>query len=103
MGSRGAANARPAAARTPSTSWSGLVTAIDPALPPGVVVTAVNAAATQAGQRRRLAWALQDRPELLTGAGAQAPVPSVLRLIDGSVRRRGHRHRPAAPARTAAG
>ena len=63
----------------------GLVTAIDPALPPGVVVTAVNAAATQAGQRRRLAWALQDRPELLTGAGAQAPVPSVLRLIDGSV------------------
>ena len=61
----------------------GLVTAIDPALPPGVVVTAVNAAATQAGQRRRLAWALQDRPELLTGAGAQAPVPSVLRLIAG--------------------
>ena len=43
---------------------------------------AVNAATAQAGQRRRLAWALQDRPELLTGAGAQAPVPSVLRLID---------------------
>ena len=59
----------------------GLVTAVDPALPARVVVTAVNAAATQAGQRRRLAWTLQDRPELLTGAGAQTPVPSVLRLI----------------------
>ena len=30
---------------------------------------------------RQLAWALQDQPGLLTGAGALAPVPSVLRLI----------------------
>ena len=30
--------------------------------------------------RRQLAWALADRPELLTGAGAEARVPSVLRL-----------------------
>ena len=32
--------------------------------------------------RHQLAWALQDRPELLTGAGAEAPIRSVLRLID---------------------
>jgi len=42
----------------------------------------IGGAAPQPGQRRRLAWALTDRPELLTGAGAQAPVRAVLRLID---------------------
>ncbi len=59
-----------------------VVSGVDPALPREVVVTAANAAATQSGQRNRLAWALADRPQLLTGAGAEAPVPSVLRLID---------------------
>lgn len=59
-----------------------LVTGIDPALEVQLVTAAISAAAPQRGQRRRLAWALQDRPELLTGAGAQAPVPAVLRLID---------------------
>jgi hypothetical protein len=61
---------------------AGIVTAIDPALPPGIVAAAVKAAATQAGKRHQLAWTLQDRPALLTGAGAETPVPSVLRLID---------------------
>jgi hypothetical protein len=37
---------------------------------------------SRTGQRLQLAWALQDRPDLLTGAGAEAAVPSVLRLID---------------------
>jgi hypothetical protein len=53
-----------------------VVAVVDPALPAGVVTAA------QTGQRRQMAWALQERPELLTGAGAQATVPSVLRLID---------------------
>ena len=61
---------------------TGIVAAIDPGLPAGTVAAAVTAAAAQAGQRHQLAWALQDRPELLTGGGAAAPVPSVLRLID---------------------
>lgn len=61
---------------------TGIVTAIDPGLRAETVAAAVTAAAAQAGQRHQLAWALQDRPELLTGAGATAPVPSVLRLID---------------------
>ncbi|MGO9083278.1 MAG: hypothetical protein ACLQDY_30355 [Streptosporangiaceae bacterium] len=39
----------------------------DPGLPTSVVATAVTGAATRAGQRQQLAWALQDRPELLTG------------------------------------
>ncbi|GAC1580062.1 MAG: hypothetical protein NVS3B18_13720 [Candidatus Dormibacteria bacterium] len=59
-----------------------LVSGIDPALDTQIVTEAIGVAAPLAGQRRRLAWALQDRPELLTGAGAQAPVPAVLRLID---------------------
>lgn len=59
-----------------------VVAVVDPALSAGVVTAAVNAAAAQTGQRHQMAWALQERPELLTGAGAQATVPSVLRLID---------------------
>ena len=65
----------PGSGQDPIDIVVGLVTAIDPALPAGLVVTAVNAAAAQAGQRRRLAWALQDRPELLTGAGARRRSP----------------------------
>jgi hypothetical protein len=59
-----------------------VVIGVDPGLSVDVVAGAVRAAATQAGQRHQLAWALQDRPDLLTGAGAEASVPSVLRLID---------------------
>jgi len=58
------------------------VTEADPTLSAEVIGAATIAAAPQAGQRHRLAWALQDRPDLLTGAGAEAPVPTVLRLID---------------------
>lgn len=59
-----------------------VVRAIDPTVGAGTVTGALERATSRAGQRRQLAWALQDRPELLTGAGAQAPVPSVLRFID---------------------
>jgi hypothetical protein len=68
--------------RDPVTIVIEVVTAIDPSLPPEIVAAAVRAAVPAAGRRHRLAWTLQDNPELLTGAGAQAPVPSVLRLID---------------------
>jgi hypothetical protein len=60
----------------------GVVAAVEPGVDAGTVRAAVDEITSRAGQRRGLAWALQDRPELLTGAGAQAPVPSVLRLID---------------------
>lgn len=52
-----------------------LLAGIDAALDAQLVTAAISTAAPRRGQRRRLAWALQDRPELLTGAGAQAPVP----------------------------
>lgn len=59
-----------------------VVAGVDPTIPSATVADAVAAVTSQAGQRHQLAWALQDRPELLTGAGAHAPVPTVLRLID---------------------
>lgn len=62
-----------------------LIAGIDPGLDVQVLRAAISSAAPQPGQRRRLAWAVADRPELLTGAGAQAPVPAVLRLIDALV------------------
>jgi hypothetical protein len=58
------------------------IAAVDPTIPAETVAAAVQAVTSGAGQRRQLAWALHDRPELLTGAGAEAGVPSVLRLID---------------------
>jgi len=68
--------------RDPTGVLIDLLASVDPALEVQLVTAAIRVAAPQPGQRRRLAWALQDRPELLTGAGAQAPVPAVLRLID---------------------
>ncbi|MFI7642319.1 hypothetical protein [Nonomuraea sp. NPDC049400] len=59
-----------------------VVTTLDPAVSAEAITAAVHTAATQAGKRHQLAWAVQDRPGLLTGAGAESPVPSVLRLID---------------------
>lgn len=67
--------------RDPTAVLAALVARLDPAVPHGVVVGAIHRA-VPAAQRRRVAWALEDRPELLTGAGAQAPLPAVLRLID---------------------
>ena len=69
--------------RDPTTDIIDVVAGVDPSVPAAVIAAAVIGAAPQAGQRHRLAWALQDHPDLLTGAGAAAPVPTVLRLIEG--------------------
>ena len=74
-----------------------LIGAIEPSLAAETITSAVRAAG-RAGQRHRLGWALTDHPELLTGSGAQAPIPAVLRLI-GSLADAGAQHivRPACP------
>jgi hypothetical protein len=66
----------------PIATVAGIISAIDPGVLAETVAAAVHAAAPGTWQARRLAWALQDDPGLLTGAGARAPAPSVLRLID---------------------
>jgi len=68
--------------RDPVDAVLDVIRRVDPSLPPAGVLAAVHAAAPRAGQRHQLAWALQDHPDLLTGSGAQAPAPCVLRLID---------------------
>jgi hypothetical protein len=68
--------------REPIAILLEVIAGVDPTVSPDAVVAALERATSRAGQRRQLAWALEDRPELLTGAGAEAPVPSVLRLID---------------------
>jgi hypothetical protein len=60
-----------------------IVTGVDPTLRAEVVIGALDNAVTNGSQRQQLAWTLAERPELLTGAGAEARVPSVLRLIEG--------------------
>lgn len=59
-----------------------VVTRLDPSLPASAVHAAARRVFARPAKLRQLAWVVQDRPELLTGAGAKAPIPAVLRLID---------------------
>lgn len=60
----------------------GTIQGIDPNLPLDVIHAAIAAAIPAPGRRYLLAWAIEDQPDLLTGGGAHAPIPAVLRLID---------------------
>ncbi len=73
---------RPDHARDPVNIVVDVITGIDPTLSTDLVTAAVRASAPRTAQRQQLAWAVGDRPDLLTGAGAEAPIPAVLRLID---------------------
>jgi hypothetical protein len=64
---------------------AALVTAIrtvDASLPPAAVAEVIQRTVSKPGHRLRLAWIIEDDPALLTGEGARAPVPALLRLID---------------------
>ncbi|OLM09175.1 MULTISPECIES: hypothetical protein [unclassified Pseudonocardia] len=68
--------------RDPLAVLTEVVATLEPSLSPETLTaTAGRVCGTPAGLRR-LAWTIEDTPGLLTGDGAQAPVPSVLRLID---------------------
>ena len=54
----------------------------DPGLPAEAVAAAIKATVTKQAHLQKLAWLLHDEPGLLTGDGAKAPFPVVLRLID---------------------
>jgi hypothetical protein len=68
--------------RDPVVILTGVITRLEPSLPAERI--AAPAARAQPGQAklRQLAWVIEDKPSLLTGDGAQAPTPGVLRLID---------------------
>jgi hypothetical protein len=65
----------------PVAAIVAIVARLEPALDAAAVTAAVGRAAPRAAMQRRLAWAFEDRPELLTGAGAGAPAVA-LRLLD---------------------
>ena len=69
-------------ARDPGPALVALICAVAPELPAQAVTAAIAATVTKAAHLQKLAWALQDAPGLLTGDGARAPFPMVLRLID---------------------
>jgi hypothetical protein len=84
--------------RDPLAVLVDVITAVDPGLSPETVTSAIQATATKQAHLQRLAWVLQETPALLTGDGAKAPAPMVLRLID-ALHRAGSTcvQRPACP------
>jgi len=68
--------------RDPRRVLVGLITSLDPGLTADTVTTAITATVTKPAHEQKLAWAIEQAPELLTGDGAKAPFPMVLRLID---------------------
>jgi uncharacterized protein YidB (DUF937 family) len=69
-------------ARDPVAILTGVITDLEPSLPAGRIAAAARRAQPGPAKLRRLAWAVEDAPGLLTGDGAHAPLPAVLRLID---------------------
>ena len=88
----------PDGGRDPLELAVDVIAAADAALSTDVAAAAVRLAAPRSGHRHQLAWALQDRPELLTGAGAEAPITVGPAPYRHPVRRRSERdHPPALP------
>lgn len=65
----------------PIETLTRIVSTIDPELSADTIASAVQRTLVHPGGQRRLAWAIEANPALLTGAGADAPTPAVLRFI----------------------
>lgn len=68
--------------RDPVAVLTEAVTKLDPSLPTDTVSTVARGLFSRPSKLRRLAWIVEDDPDLLTGDGARAPAPGVLGLID---------------------
>ena len=68
--------------RDPRIVLATIIARLDSSLAADTAADAARRVVRRQGNLRRLAWAVQDRPGLLTGDGAQAPTSAVLRLID---------------------
>ena len=69
-------------ARDPRQVLVALITTLDPGLSADAVTRAITATTTKSAHAGKLAWTIEDARELLTGDGANAPFPMILRLID---------------------
>ena len=65
----------------PAGALLALMAKLEPALSPEAILGALGQAAARPDGRRRIAAAVTGQPGLLTGQGARAPVPGVLRFI----------------------
>jgi hypothetical protein len=84
--------------RDPRELLVAIITSTDPGLDSGTVSTVLGDVVTKAAHLQKLAWALDEAPGLLTGDGARAGFPMVLRLIDALCEAGATRiHRPACP------
>jgi hypothetical protein len=70
----------------PAAALLALMAKLEPVLAPEAVLSALDQAAARPDGRRRIAAAVTGQPELLTGQGARAPIPSVLRFISALAR-----------------
>ena len=59
-----------------------LIHRMDPSLSTDTAATSVRRVFSRRGNIQHLAWVLTGQPSLLTGDGARAPIPAVLRLIE---------------------
>jgi hypothetical protein len=84
--------------RDPLSILTQVITRLDPSLTTETINAAARRVFSQHIHLLRLAWAIEDNPTLLTGAGAHAPLAGVLRLID-ELRKAGTQTitRPACP------
>jgi hypothetical protein len=68
--------------RDPLAVLTAAVTVADPSLTADAVAAAALRVFSKPSNLRKLAWAVEDNPGLLTGDGTRAPVMGILRLID---------------------
>ena len=68
--------------RDPILVIHDVVARLDPAVDRDLIASAVSRLASRPTHQRRIAWALEAEPELLTGAGHLAAVRAIVPLID---------------------
>jgi hypothetical protein len=68
--------------RDPLALLADTVTTLEPSLPAHIVTAAAGRVFSRPAKLRQLAWTIEATPTLLTGDGAHAPIPGVLRLIE---------------------
>ncbi len=68
--------------RDPLLVLTTVIATLEPSLTADVVTAAIGRVFSRPSHLQRLAWVIEERPDLLTGAGAQATMQGVLRLID---------------------
>jgi uncharacterized protein YidB (DUF937 family) len=68
--------------RDPRRVLVEVITRLNPGLSTNTITSAIAATVVKPAHEHKLAWAIEQTPGLLTGDGAKAPFPMVLRLID---------------------